>query len=164
MLSTSSTGAWYNQNSIPSLQNAADVLQLPIDKKVQEYKQSVDSIARDSILNTNILVELQQRIIQNPSTPLRDSIKLKDALGRSFALPYAYFNQWEVCSTISALSYPSTEPQRYLKALSDRYFVQKTYLGHIKCRMATFLYLPLLVRAKRSPKPTGPPTCIPGQV
>lgn len=79
-----------------SLQDVDDALQLPVDKNLQEYKQTVESLAKDSIANTKILVDLQQRIVQTPSVADRDSIRLNDALGRSFSLPYAYFNQWEV--------------------------------------------------------------------
>ncbi len=75
----------------------ADYLpQIPMTESASKSRQTMESLARDSLVNTRLLIGLHQNIIQGPQVSAGDSIKLDDALGRAFSLPYAYFNHWEV--------------------------------------------------------------------
>ena len=64
--------------------------------QVSQSRRTVESLARTSLRNTKILHDLHHYIAKTPSLTGDDSINLVDALGRPFALPYAFFDQWDV--------------------------------------------------------------------
>lgn len=78
------------------VQNADYLPQIPMTESASKSRQIMESLAKDLLVNTGLLSGLHQSIIQGPQASAEDSIKLDDALGRAFSLPYAYFNKWKV--------------------------------------------------------------------
>ena len=71
-------------------------LQTSMTASQAQQTEAIQNIARQSMQNAQLLVQMQQSISSTPQVNVNDAITLNDPLGRKFVLPYTYFQQWEV--------------------------------------------------------------------
>lgn len=99
-------------------------MKLPLTQTADKSRKALEALAKNSLQNSRILVDLQQNIIRVSSGNMADNIVLTDALGRTFPLPYAHFNQWEACCQRRSLTLWFLLTSSAVRPLPHAYFLR----------------------------------------